>query len=90
MEKKSIKEIKEVLEAVELLGVAAMKVAADKKVAVDDLVHLVAIAKDSEKLVAAMEGLKEIDDEIKDLDQAEILELVAAVLAMVKKIKEAK
>lgn len=84
-----IKEIKELLAGLELLGVAAKKIAADGKVGVDDLAHLLDVAKKAEVLLAAIKDIDKIDDEIKALDQAEIIELVSAVLALVKKIKEA-
>jgi hypothetical protein len=87
---KQVKEIKELLKGLEVVGVAGVKIAADGKVSIEDLAHIVALAKQIDVLSAAVAGLGEIDDELKDLDQAEIIELVGAVFALVKAIKEAK
>lgn len=87
---KQVKEVKELLKGLEVVGVAGVKIAADGKVGLDDLTHLVELAKQIDVLTAAVQGVNEIDDEIKDLDQAEIIELVGAVYGLAKALKDAK
>ena len=88
-EQKSTKEIKELIEGLKLLGLAAKKVTKDGKIGVDDLAHLVELVKESDKIVAAASGLGDIDDEAKNLDQAEVLELIGLLYGAAKEIKEA-
>lgn len=87
-EEKSTKEIKELVEGLKLIGLAAKKITKDGKIGVDDLVHLVDLIKESDKLVAAASGLGELDDEAKNLDQAEVLELIGLLYGAAKEIKE--
>lgn len=82
-------EIKELLKGVELLGISAKKIAKDHKVDLNDLPVVIDLAKNAGVLADAAKGLDQIPAEIKDLDQAEILELVSALFATIKAIKEA-
>ena len=50
---------------------------------------LLDLVKEHELLIAAFKDVKEVDEEVKDLDQAEIVELINAVFKMAKDIKEA-
>lgn len=88
-EQKSTKEIKELVHGLKLVGLAAKKITKDGKIGLDDLVHLVDLVKESDKLVAAVSGVGDLDDEAKNLDQAEIMELIALLYGAAKEIKEA-
>lgn len=88
MEKLGIKESLELLAGVELVAVTGIEVAKDG-LGMDDLAKAVELVKKSEVLVEAVKGLNLVDDEVKDLDQAELLQLGAASFAMVKKIAAA-
>lgn len=90
MEQKSVKETIELLNGIELLAVAGVKIAKDGKVAVDDLPHLITLATNVSTLVDAATGVEQIPAEVKDLSQAEMIEIVSKVYAVVAKIKEAK
>lgn len=83
-----IKESKELLDGLKLLAKAGKKIAADGKVGLDDLSHLIDLSKDLDKLVASFKGLDKLDDELKDLDEAEIMELVSKMFSIFKEIKE--
>lgn len=89
-ESKSIKESKELIKGVEVVGVAAVKIFADGKVNLADLPHLAELAKNLDVVIAGAEGAGEIPAEVKDLDQAELIELGTAAFALVKALKEAK
>lgn len=89
MEQKGIKEITELLAAVEVLGVAVKKIAKDGKVDLTDAVVLVELGAKLPVLVAAVEGVKEIPAEAKDIQAEEALALVGELYAIAKKIQEA-
>lgn len=83
-----IKESLELLAAVELGAVAGIEIAKDG-FGMDDLPKALALVKHSEVLIEGFKGLGEIGDEIKDLDQAELLELGVASFNVIKKIAAA-
>lgn len=80
-----IKESLELLAGVELLGVSGIEIAKDG-LDMSDVPKALELAKKSDVLVAAVKGLDQVDDEVKDLDQAELLQLGTAAFGMVKKI----
>lgn len=86
MDKKGIKESKELIEALALLAKAGKEIAADGKVSVSDLEHLVALGKDFNILLEGFKDLKELDDELKDIDEAEAIELLSLLFKKVKDI----
>jgi len=75
-EKKGVKELLDVVDCGVALVNCGLLVAKDKKVSLDDLPHVFAVIP---KLVPAIEGVKEIGDELKDLDSAEAAEVVTHV-----------
>lgn len=83
-----IKESKELLAGIEVLAVGGLDIAVDG-ISWDDAAKAIALAKQSDVIVEAVKGLDLIDDEIKDLDQAELLELGVAAFATVKAIAAA-
>lgn len=85
-----IKETKELMQGLGMLGEAGLKIAADGKVAIDDLKHLVDLGQNLDKLIEAAKDVDMIDDELKDLDEAEMMELAGEVISLVKKLREAK
>jgi hypothetical protein len=85
---KGIKESKELLEGVKVLAVSAKKIAKDG-VSLADLPEALELIKKIDILVEAVKGVDGIDEEVKDLDQAELVELGVAVFDIVKAIKGA-
>lgn len=86
----TVKNTVELLQGLEVMSKFAGEVARDGKVQADDLIHLIDVAKSFDQLKAAVEGVDEVDDELKDLDQAEILEIISAAQKVYKAFKEAK
>jgi hypothetical protein len=84
-----IKETLEILDGLELLGVAGVKISKDG-LAMDDIVHLVSVAKEFEVLSDAVEGGDDALKELKDLDQDEAISLLVRLFALVKALKSAK
>lgn len=86
---KGIKEISELIEGIEAVGVPAAKVLADGKVNAMDLPHALDLVKSHQKLIDAVSGLDEVIPEAKDIDSAEAIILVQKLIAAGKAIKEA-
>lgn len=84
-----IKESKELLKGLELVGAAGLKIAKDGKGSVSDLMHVVELVKKFDVLKDAVEGIDKIPAELKDIDEAEIVELGAAAFGLIKALKEA-
>lgn len=84
---KDIKNLLELLTAVELLAVTGAKVAKDKEVNKDDLVHVVALAKNFELIANAVKDVDQLDEEMKDLDEAELIAIVSKLFMIVKAVK---
>lgn len=86
--KKSIKESKEAVLALKLLALKAIEI---KKggVTKEDIPAVLELVKDINVLVEGVKGAADIDDELKDIDQAELLELGTLVYSSVKEIAAA-
>jgi len=82
---KSIKETKEVLAALNVLSEFIAKMFADGHVNSADFVHVLALLKDLDTFSDAFGNISEVDDELKDLDDAEVIELGLAAYSLVKK-----
>lgn len=82
-----IKETKELLEGLQVAGVAIAKIAKDKKVNAEDLPVLVEVASKFETLVSAFAGVSEIPAELKDLDEAEVLAIITKLMVIGKAVK---
>ena len=82
-----VKNTLEVIAAVELLGVAGKEIAKDG-IAIDDLPKALELIKKYDVLVAAVDGIGDVVDEAKDIDSAEAVIIVTALMATIKKIKE--
>lgn len=88
MEQKGIKELSELLAAVEIIGVAVKKVMKDGKVDFSDAQIVVELGSQFPTLIAAVEGIKEIPAEVVEIDSVEAIELVTKLYAIAKKIQE--
>lgn len=78
----------EVLEAVKLLAVSGKKIAKDG-VSLADLPEAVELLKHVDQIVLAAKDAHLIGEEVKDLDQAELIAVGSKVFELVKSIKEA-
>jgi len=83
-----IKNTLEVIAAIELLGVTGKEIAKDG-IAIDDLPKALELLKKYDVLVAAIDGIGDVVDEAKDIDSTEAVLVVTALMATIKKIKEA-
>ena len=90
MEDKGIKELKELFKALELIAQVSGAIAKDGKIGVDDLQHLVGFGLSFQSLIDGFSGIDEALAEAKNLDQAEVLELIGAAYAVVKAFENAK
>lgn len=84
----NIQNSKEVLKAVEIVGVSAKKIAKDG-VNLADLPEALELLKHVDDIVVAVKDANMIDDELKELDQAELIELGSACYDMIKNIAKA-
>ncbi len=82
---KGIAQTKELLKGIEVLVEFGAKVAADKKVNAEDLPAVIELAKKFEVLMAAAKDADQIKEELKDLDETEIVEIIANIYAIAKK-----
>ena len=87
VKKMDIKEILELLEGIKDAGVLGVSVLADGKVNLKDLAPLTKFLTQAGDIAKAIEGITLVDDEIKDLDHAEIAQIGAKSLEMIKEIK---
>lgn len=81
VEKKGIKETKELFKGLASVAKTAKDVAADGKVDFSDLKHVVKLAENSASIVEAVKDIKEVPAEVKDLDKEELLELIGIIYA---------
>jgi len=85
-----IKESKEAFKALQILALTAGKVVKDGKVGVDDFTHLIPLFLEFDKV---SEGVKDINlalAELKNLSQAELVELVSEAYGIFAKFQEGK
>ena len=85
----SIKEITEVLDAIELLGVTISKASKDGFTTAD-FIHLVDLLQNVNVFVDAVKDIGECVTEAKDIDQAELLTIGTKAYTLVKNILDAK
>lgn len=84
---KGIKELSELLVAVETLAIAGAKIAKDKKVNAEDLPAVIELVKKLDTVLVGIKDVDQIDEEVKDLDEAELIAIVSKVLVIAKSIK---
>lgn len=85
---KDVKNIIEVLDAVEVIAVPVKKALKDGLDAAD-LPHLLDIVKQHQKLIDAADSIGDIAEEVKDLSPEEAAQIAFKVISLVKSIKEA-
>jgi|694.fasta_scaffold145895_2 predicted RecB family endonuclease len=81
--------IESLAESIKELAIVAKKVSDDKKVGVDDLVHVIALLPKLPKIIDSIKDLGEAVDEAKDLEVAEIISLIQAIHSKIKEIEKA-
>jgi copper homeostasis protein CutC len=87
--KKTIAETLELMEGLKIAAVSMAKIAKDKKVNAEDLVHLVELASEFEVMVKAFNNLSEVPEELKDLDENEIVSLITKIYSIGNEVKKA-
>lgn len=87
--KHDIKEILELLDGLEVVVPAGVEIMADKELSMKDVKPLVEVVKKYEVIVSAVENIKGIIPEAKDLDTIELAQIGAKVMGIVKKAKAA-
>jgi hypothetical protein len=87
MEKKGISETLELLEGLKIAAIAISKISKDKKVNAEDLPVLIELASEFEVLVKAFNNLSEIPEELKDLEEDEIIAIITKVYSIGKEVK---
>lgn len=88
-EQKGVKEMLELIEGIKQLLLVGKAVMKDGKVDMSDLSHLSVLMAKQAELVAAFQGLGDIKAEAKDIDLAEAQQVVLALIAAAKEVKEA-
>ena len=86
---KGVEKIEKMLDIVEEVAVAAKKIAADKKVDVNDIPAAISLLVSMASKVEDMKNLGEVVEEVKDIDIAEVVRLIQKADAIVKKIEAA-
>ena len=89
MEKIELKETLELVKSIEILGKATKKILADGKVNFSDAPAALELIKEIEPIIEGFKGLNQLDDEVKDLDEQELVQLGLAVFNTYKSIKNA-
>jgi len=85
--KHDVKEIKELISGLELLATSAAGIMKDGKIGVDDLPVVINLLGSYSTLSESFKGLSLIDDEIANMDEAELVEVVKAIFGLGQKIK---
>ena len=89
MEQKGIKELSELLVAIEVVAVAVKKVMKDGKVDLSDASIVIELGSNFQMLAEATMGLGELPEEVMDIDAQEAVALVAILYSMAKKVQAA-
>lgn len=84
-----IKETKELIQTLGKLAVVGKKIVADKKVGVDDITHIVSLATEANVILEGFKGLDIMMEELKDLDQTEVLEIIRELYVQADAINKA-
>ena len=87
MTQKTIAETLELLQGLEIAAKAIAKISKDKKVNAEDLPTLVELASEFETLVKAFSNLQEVPEELKDLEESEIIAIITKVYSIGKSVK---
>jgi hypothetical protein len=83
-----IKETKEFINSLGMIAVAVKKISKDG-IGIDDLSHIIALAKDMDMLLDGFKDLDKMKDELSSLDQAEVLAIISDLYAQAEKLNKA-
>jgi hypothetical protein len=89
-EEKGIKEILEIFDGIDVLANFGGQVMANGKVGAEDITALVGLATSFNVLQEGLKGSKEALEEGKNLDQAEVLQIIGRVYNVVESFAKAK
>lgn len=90
MEKVEIKESLELIKAVEIIGIAGKKSFPEGKfTAASALSASLELIKEIEPVIEGFKGLNKIDEEVKELEQDELIQLGLALFNAYKSVKNA-
>lgn len=78
----SIKETKELLAMLKLLAKKGHDIWEDKEINMEDIVHVVDLAKSSDMLVDGVKGVDQVAKELQDLDKDELVKIVLEVYSI--------
>lgn len=81
--------IEAIAESAKKIVILGKKVAEDKKVSADDLVHLVSFLPELSGVIENFKALGEAIEEGKDLDVAEVVKLIQVIHQKVKEVEVA-
>jgi hypothetical protein len=79
--------IEEIKESLKKLVIAVKKISADKKVDLNDLVHVMALLPELPAIIASIKEVGEAFEELKDVDVAEAIALIQSVHQALKEIE---
>jgi hypothetical protein len=92
MSEKSIKETLELLNSIEVISISFVKAFKDGKINLEDLPIFFELMKEAKTIIDGIQGIKEIPEEIKDLEEREAaaigIKLYAILARLKKEIKE--
>lgn len=87
--KKDIKEISELIDGFDAVGVPVAKVFADGKVNALDLPHGLELVQNHKRIIEAVEGISDVVPEAKDIDPMEAVAIVQQLYKVAANIKAA-
>lgn len=90
MKTTGIEEINDVVEALRVTSKTAGKVMSDSKVNLSDLQYSKDIIANFKVYTEALEGIKEVTAEAKDLDDSELISIATSFLGVIRAYKEGK
>lgn len=85
--KEGIKEIKELVGGLSFLAETAATIMKDGKIGAEDLPAVITLLGRYDEIMNAFKGLSMIDEEIKDMDEAELVEVVKELFGLGRKIQ---
>lgn len=88
-QKRDIKEISELIDGIEAVGVPVAKVFADGKVNSLDLPHGLELVQNHQKIIDAADNIDDVVPEAKDIDPAEAVIIVQKLYKVAASIKAA-
>jgi hypothetical protein len=84
-----VEKIEAVAESLKKLVIAGKKISEDKKVGLEDLGVIVALASEAPKIIESFSALGEAFAEVKDIDVAEAIQLIQIISKKIKEIEVA-